>query len=127
MSIIRGESESQGYLGFLNGMTGTAYTTVQTLVTNDASQSKTVTSIIVFNYHTSAVTFNLYYLPNNAGAVRTPASEDQYKIWEVSIAASDTEVFDIPVQLNATNDTLRCYASTTAVVNAVAFGYEATD
>lgn len=129
MAITIGESATAGYLGLLNPITGTAYNAVQTLVTNDASQDKEVSAVLFKNFHTSAVTVNIYYLPNNAGAVRTPASEDDYKIWECAIPApSGTEsgmrCFDIPVYLAATNDTIRVYASTTSVVLALANGYE---
>lgn len=126
MALSAGESATQGYLGIINGCTGVAYTAPQTLVTNNASQSKIVTLCHFFNFHSSAVTVNFYILPNSSGAVRTPASEDEYKFFEESIAALDYFVWDVPAYLAATNDTIRIYASVTAVINAIAWGYEKT-
>lgn len=124
MAYTPGESATQGYLGLINGCTGVAYSSPTTLVTNNAAQTKTLTSITIFNFHSAAVVCNIYYLPNNATAVRTPASEDDYKFFQISVAADDTEVVDIPWQLNATNDTVRVYSSVTAVTNYLAMGYE---
>ena len=111
-------------MGFLNPITATAYTAPQSLVTNNASQDKECSHIIFFNFHSSAVTVNIYYLPNNSTAVRVPASEDSYKIAQHSIGADKTWTWDIPTYLAATNDTIGVYASVTAVVNALAMGYE---
>ncbi|KKM77875.1 hypothetical protein LCGC14_1365640 [marine sediment metagenome] len=125
MTLIPGESTTVGYLGLLNPISsGTAYTNVETLVTNAASQRKTITMIHIFNFHSSAVTVNGYYLPNSSSSVRTPASEDDYKIFEESIDALDFFIYDGTLQLNGQNDTVRLYASTADVINVFAFGAE---
>jgi hypothetical protein len=126
MALTIGESATAGYLGFLNPITATAYTAPQTLVTCNASEDKECSHIIFFNFHTVAVTVCIYYLPNNGGAVRVPASEDSYKIAEHSIGINKSWTWDIPTYLAATNDTIGVYASVTAVVNALAMGYEKT-
>jgi len=123
-ALTIGESATAGYIGLINGIVSITYAAPDTLVTNNASQDKECSHIIFFNYHSAAVVVKIYYLPNNATAVRVPASEDQYKIAEHSIGADKTWTWDIPMYLAATNDTIGVTASTTAVVNCLAFGYE---
>jgi len=77
------------------------------------------------NTHTSAIVVTICIVNDNALAVGTPDINDEF--WQQSIAASDTEIFDVPIALTDTNDTITIYADTASKVNAVAFGYTLPD
>lgn len=98
-------------------------TTPATFVTNGVSGKTTyITSISLCNVHTSAVTIDLYIVPNNAGAVGTAAGTNKV-LDTYSLNAHETVFFnDHVIILDGTNDTLQAVASVDAKINLRAYG-----
>lgn len=102
-------------------ITQTAVATADTIVTNTANIDTTVTQVVFHNTHSAAI--RAYLCVVLAGA--TPDAYDV--IWAPEIAAYDTEVYDVNIQLNTTNDKIRAYADTGDKVNVFAYGYTQAD
>ena len=108
------------------GVSVTAITVgaADTIYANVSGEDTTIVNIIAYNKHTSAVDLYLLRTPDNSEAVGTPDADDIF--YYKSIPAKGSVMLgpeDIKIQLNDTNDTLKAYASVTAVVNVWAFGW----
>ena len=93
------------------------------VVTNAASTTTYIRSIILHNTHTSALTVTLYNVPDNAGAVGTAASANQF--YDESIGASDIVMLEFPapgIVLEDTNDTIQGVCGTASKVTIQAYG-----
>ena len=77
------------------------------------------------NTDTVANTMTICRVPASGGAVDTADINDE--VWQQSIAASDTEIFDVPMPLTDTNDTVQVYTSIASKVNAWADGFTLPD
>jgi glucose-6-phosphate dehydrogenase assembly protein OpcA len=99
------------------GQSNPAATTATTLYTVPASKSTVVSTIVVANLSTSAVTYRIAIRPGGA----TLASS-QYIAYDVALSPNDSTAITLGVTL-ATTDVVTVYAST-ANVTFSAFGDE---
>ncbi len=77
------------------------------------------------NTDTVANTMTICRVPASGGAVDTADINDE--VWQQSIASSDTEIFDVPMPLTDTNDTVQVYTSIASKVNCWADGFTLPD
>lgn len=112
-------------MGKVAYITATTVGSAQTLVTNVTTLDTLVTSVTMHNTDTSAITCTICRVAASGGNVDTADINDE--IWQQSVAASDTEVFDIPQPLNDTNDTIQVYAGTGSKINCWADGFTFPD
>jgi len=112
-------------LGKVAYITATTVGTAQTLVTNTTTLDTIVTQITFHNTDTVAIVVTVCRVAASGGAVDTADINDE--LWQQSIAASDTDVFDVPTPLTATNDTIQVYAATASKINSWADGYTLPD
>lgn len=107
----------------------TASGSADTIVTNPTATDTLITSIVLHNTHTSAVTVTLCHVEDSTGSVGTDAVTNEF--FQQSIAASDTVFLsakggDAIIILEDTNDTLQAYASTADKVNIFVYGAQKT-
>ena len=107
-------------LGRLGYITATTVGTAQAIWTNTTTLDSTVSHIVMHNTHTSAVVVTICKVPGAGGVADTADINDE--IWQQSIAASDTDVFDVSLYLTVTGDSVQMYVDVASKVNAVAFG-----
>ena len=112
-------------LGKVAYITATTVGGAQTLVTNATTLDTIVTAVTMHNTNTSAITVTICRVPASGGAVDTADINDE--VWQQSIAASDTEIYDVPMALTDTNDTIQVYASEASKVNCWADGFTLPD
>ena len=112
-------------LGKVAYVTATTVGGAQTLVTNATTLDTIVTSVTFHNTDTVALICTICRVPAAGGAVDTADINDE--IWQQSVAASDTEVYDVPMALTSTNDTIQVYVQTTSKVNCWADGFTLPD
>ena len=112
-------------LGKVAYVTATTVGAAQTLVTNATTLDTVVTAITMHNTDTVANTITICRVAASGGAVDTADINDE--IWQQPIAASDTDVFDIPQPLNSPNDTIQVYTSIASKVNCWADGFTLPD
>lgn len=82
------------------------------IYTNPASTSSYIKSFVLFNINTGTETVKLYNVPDNAGAVGTAGDASQFA--EISLAAKETLMFDLPypITLINQNDTIQAITTT---------------
>ncbi len=112
-------------LGKVAYVTATTVGTAQTLVTNATTLDTICAAITMHNTDTVTNIMTICRVAADGGMVDTADINDE--IWQQSIAASDTEIFDVPIPLNDTNDTIQVYTSVANKVNCWADGYTQTD
>ena len=101
------------------GQSNPAATTLTTLYTVPSSTSTVVSTIVISNLSTSAITFRVAIRP--AGAT---VANQHYIAYDAAVAANDAVFLTLGVSL-ATTDVVSVYASTANVAFAV-FGTEIT-
>ncbi len=107
-------------LGRLTYITATTVGTAQSIWTNTTGLDSCVSHIIMHNTNTSAIVVTICKVPGAGGVADTADINDE--IWQQSIAASDTEVFDVPLYLTVTGDSVQMYVDVASKVNAIALG-----
>jgi hypothetical protein len=100
------------------GQANPAATTATTLYTVPASKSAVVSTLVVANLSTSAVTYRVAIRPGGATLAST-----HYIAYDVALSPNDSTALTLGITL-ATTDIITVYAST-ANVNFTAFGDEA--
>jgi len=99
--------------------------TTETIYANPAATKTFIPSILLHNTHTVAVTVTLYSVPNNAGAVGTAATGNQF--FKESLAANESyPINDHSFILDGTNDTIQAVASVDAKVTIFLSGFTQT-
>jgi len=109
-------------------ITGTATGSATTVATNATGEDMTITDIIAYNQHTSAVDLYLCIVDDNALAVGTDTANDI--IYYKSVAAKGSVFLgpeDIKITMNDTNDTLKAWASVASKINVWAYGIHEPD
>lgn len=95
------------------------------IYTNPASTTTFITSIMLHNSHSSAITVNLYRVPDSTGNAGTAADTNQF--FEKSMAANETIVInDATMILGDTNDTIQGVAGTASKVTIFIDGVKKT-
>lgn len=84
--------------------------------TNAASTTTFIKSFVLFNGNTSAETVKLYNVPDSAGSVGTAGDSNQFA--EISLAAKETLMFDLPYPITIINenDTIQAVTTTASKV-----------
>jgi len=104
-------------------ITGTATGSATTVATNITGEDMTITSIMAYNQHTSAVDLYLCQVDDATAEVGTDTANDIF--YYRSLAAKESLFLgpeDIKIQMNDTNDTLQAWASVASKVNVWAYG-----
>ncbi len=105
-------------LGKVAYVTATTVGAAQNLYTLSGSTLDAIgTHVMIHNTDTSAIVVTLCIV--DAGT--TADINDEW--WQQSVAASDTEIVDIPIALTVTNDTIQIYAATGDKINSWLYGY----
>jgi len=112
-------------LGKVAYITQTTVGAAETIVTNATTLDTVVTAITFHNTHSSAIVCTVCRVAASGGSVDTADINDE--VWQQSVAASDTAVYDVPIPLNDTNDTIQVYAATASKVNCWADGFTLPD
>lgn len=96
--------------------------TAGAIYTNASSTTTFIKSFVLFNGNTSAENVKLYNVPDNAGAVGTAGDSNQFM--EVSLAAKETLMFDMPypITLINENDTIQAITTTASKVTVQILG-----
>lgn len=100
-------------------------TSATAFLTRGASNDLVVKEIRLSNTSASDVVVRIWIAPNDSGAVRTVADDDQYEV-KVTVPADDTVYVPFNDKLDAQNDTVQMKAATTGVVNAAVAYIEET-
>ncbi len=106
-------------------LTATTVGTSQALHTNLTTLDTIVTSITMHNQHTSGVIVTLVRTFDNAESAGTPDADDE--MWQQTVDASDTAVYDVPIPMTDTNDIIRVYTNTSGKVTVWADGFTLPD
>lgn len=95
---------------------------VGAIYTNPSGDKTLIASVMVHNTNSTAETVDIWWVPDNAGAVGTAA--DAKRIARMVLPAGDTQFFDLayPIILKDTNDTIQASSTTINKSNAVVFG-----
>lgn len=92
------------------------------IYTNAASTITYIKSLVLFNVNTSTETVKLYNVPNNGASVGTAGDSNQFA--EISLAAKETLMFDLPypITLIDENDTIQAVTTTASKVTVQILG-----
>lgn len=92
------------------------------IYTNAASTKSYIKSFILFNGNSSTETVKLYNVPDSTGSVGTAGVGNQFA--EISLAALETLMFDLPypVTLIDENDTIQATTTTASKVTVQVLG-----
>ena len=96
-------------------VSATSVGTAVTIYANVDGEDCSITHIMAYNQHTSALRIYLLRTPDSSESVGTPDINDIF--WSELIPAKGTIPIvypDMVIQLNDTNDTLKAYVDTTA-------------
>ena len=96
--------------------------TAGAIYTNAASTTSYIKSLVLFNGNTSTETVKLYNVPNNGASVGTAGDANQFA--EISLAAKETLMFDLPYPITITdeNDTIQAVTTTASKVTVQVLG-----
>ena len=109
-------------------ITATTSGTAEVMATNPTTYDYVIDYIMILNTHSSSVIVYLYQVDDNAGAVGTLAATDQFL--EYTLASKETLLLgreDVMIVMEDTNDTIKGYAGTTAVLNYWIYGMKLAD
>ena len=100
-------------------------TSVSTILTRGASNDLVVKQIRLTNQDTSNIVTRVWIAPNDGGAVRTVADDDQYEV-SLSVPLGDSVWFPVNQRLESQNDTVQVKAATASKVSVVVSYIEET-
>ena len=106
-------------------VTGTTIGTADTAVTNLTTLDTIVTRITLYNAHTGDVLITIGHVSDAAGSVDTMDAADV--IYNVTLNTTETFDIDCKVVLRDTNETIKIFAGTTAVINYHMYGVTLAD
>ena len=92
------------------------------IYTNAASTKTYIKSFVLFNGNTTAETVKLYNVPNSGASAGTAAVSNQFA--EISLASTETLMFDLPypITLIDENDTIQASTTTASKVTVQLLG-----
>lgn len=92
------------------------------IYTNASSTKTYIKSLVLFNGNSSTETVKLYNVPDSGGSVGTAGVGNQFA--EISLAALETLMFDMPypITLIDENDTLQASTTTSSKVTVQILG-----
>lgn len=90
--------------------------TAASVYTNAASTKTFIKSFMLFNGNTSLETVKLYNVPNNGASAGTAGADNQFA--DISLAAGETLMFDLPypIAIIDENDTIQASTTTASKV-----------
>ena len=92
------------------------------IYTNAASTKTYIKSFVLFNGNTTAETVRLYNVPNSGASAGTAGVSNQFA--EISLASTETLMFDLPypITLIDENDTIQASTTTASKVTVQLLG-----
>lgn len=95
-------------------VTATAIGSADAAYANPTTKDTIITRITLYNMHTGSVLVTIGHVPDSAGTVDTMDSADI--IYNVTLETTETFDIDCKVVLRDTNETIKIFAGTTAVI-----------
>lgn len=106
-------------------VTATTIGTADTAYTNATTKDTIITRIVLYNSHSGSVLITIGHVPDTAGSVDTMDAADV--IYNVTLETTETFEIDCKVVLRDTNETIKIFAGTTAVVYYHIYGVTLAD
>ena len=106
-------------------VTNTTIGAADTAYTNLTTKDTIITRIVLYNAHTSSVLVTIGHVPDVALAVDTMDAADV--IYNITLDTTETFDIDCKIAMLHTNETIKIFAGTTAVINYHLYGVTMAD